>query len=130
MTELAAEVEAARATLDGFMVAFNAEDDEAIRRNWFHFPHVRLHSGGVSLIPTPEEYRNLVALRQGQSRDWARSEWDYVECVDAGAEKVHFRVQFSRYRADGSLIGRYRSLWVVVLKDGRWGVQARSSWAE
>ena len=53
-----------------------------------------------------------------------------VELVDAGPNKVHFRVQFSRYRADGSLIGSYKSFYIVTLKDGRWAIQGRSSWAE
>jgi predicted neuraminidase len=39
--------------------------------------------------------------------------------IDAGPEKVHFRVQFTRYRGDGGMIGSYRSLYIVTLKDGR-----------
>ena len=31
---------------------------------------------------------------------------------------------------DGSPIGSYRSLYIVTLKDGRWAIQGRSSWAE
>ena len=41
----ATTIAAARAAMDGFMAAFNAEDAEAIRTTWFHFPHVRFHSG-------------------------------------------------------------------------------------
>ena len=39
------DLTAARAAMDGFMAAFNAEDAEALRTTWFHFPHVRFHSG-------------------------------------------------------------------------------------
>jgi hypothetical protein len=123
-------VEGARAAMDGFMAAFNARDAEGIRSRWFHFPHVRFHSGKVTLMQTPVDYRNLVWDSQGQSAGWARSEWDYVEVVDAGPEKVHFRVQFTRYRADGSAIASYRSLYIVTCEHGRWGIQGRSSWAE
>ncbi len=49
--------------------------------------------------------------------------------VHTGRDKVHLDVQLSRWRADGSLIGRYRSLWIVTARDDRWGVQARSSFA-
>jgi hypothetical protein len=38
-------------------------------------------------------------------------------------------VQFTRYRADNSVIGRYRSLWIVTKRDGAWAVAARSSFA-
>ena len=123
-------VAGARAAMDGFIAAFNARDAEAIRSHWFHFPHVRLHSGSVTVMQSPADYHNLVWDSQGQSAAWGRSAWDYVEVIDAGAEKVHFRVQFTRYRTDGSPIGSYRSLYIVTLKDGRWAIQGRSSWAE
>jgi hypothetical protein len=123
-------ITAARAAMDGFMAAFNAEDAEAIRTKWFHFPHVRFHSGKVTVTERAEDYTsNLVWARTGQSEGWGRSAWDYVEVIDAGAEKVHFRVQFTRYRPDGSAVGSYRSLYIVTLKDGYWAIQGRSSWA-
>jgi hypothetical protein len=56
--------------------------------------------------------------------------WDYVEPIDAGPNKVHFRVQFTRFLADESPIGSYKSLYIVTLQYGRWAVQGRSSWAE
>ena len=43
--------------------------------------------------------------------------------------KVHFEVVFSRYHADGTKYATFQSLWIVTLKDNRWGVQARSSFA-
>ncbi len=123
------DLAAARAAMDGFMEAFNAEDGEALKTRWFHFPHVRFHSGQVSVMERPEDLRLNVWERQGQSKDWARTAWDYVEPIDVGPDKAHFRVQFTRYRADGSAIGSYRSLYIVTFKDGRWGIQGRSSWA-
>jgi hypothetical protein len=122
-------VSGACAAMDGFMAAFNAEDADAIRTRWFHFPHVRFHSGKVSVMQRPEDFHNLVWSRSGQSEGWTRSAWDYVEPIDAGPDKVHFRVRFTRYRADGSAIGSYRSLYIVTFQDGRWGIQGRSSWA-
>lgn len=124
------DIAAARATMDSFMEALNREDEQAIRDRWFHFPHVRFHSGTVTVFETPAQYRSLVINRTGQAAEWARSAWDYVDCVDAGPGKVHFRVQFSRFRADGSRIGSYKSFYIVTLKDGRWAIQGRSSWAE
>ncbi|MFT5445679.1 MAG: hypothetical protein ACI9DC_000840 [Gammaproteobacteria bacterium] len=122
-------ITAARAVLDGFMTAFNAEDAQAIRTTWYHFPHVRFHSGQVSVMQTPEDLHLPVWSREGQSREWDRTAWDYVECVDSGSEKVHFRVQFTRFKDDGSAIGSYKSFYIVTWKDGRWGIQCRSSWA-
>ena len=129
MTQTDIAIAEARAVMDGFMTAFNAEDAEALRTTWFHFPHVRLHSGQVTVMATPADFRSAVWGRTGQAQGWARTAWDYVEPVDSGPDKVHFRVQFTRYRADGSAIGSYRSLYIVTKLDGRWGIQARSSWA-
>ena len=125
----AVEQRAAKAALDGFMKAFNAEDAEAIRTRWYHFPHVRFHSDKVTVMERPEDFHALVWSRRGQSKDWASTAWDYVELIDNGPNKAHFRVQFTRFRADGSAIGSYKSLYIVTLKDGRWAIQARSSWA-
>ena len=124
------DIAAARAAMDGFMAAFSAEDSDAIRTRWYHFPHVRFHSGKVTVFERPEDFSSIVFNRQGQAREWARSAWDYVELVDAGPNKVHFRVQFSRFRPDGSLIGSSKSFYIVTFKEGRWAIQGRSSWAE
>ncbi len=131
---IAAAQAAARAAMDGFMAAFNARDLDALRSTWFHFPHVRFHSGKVTVWPTAAEYsdgsvqQHRAAVAE-QWDGWARTAWDYVEAVDGGTEKVHFRVQFTRYRGDGSVIGSYKSLYIVTFQHGRWGIQARSSWA-
>ena len=42
----------AREALNGFMDAFNREDAEAIRTHWLHFPHLRFHSGEVTVLPS------------------------------------------------------------------------------
>ena len=120
----------ARAAMDGFIAAFNAQSEEAIRTHWFHFPHVRFHGDTVTVMQRPEDYHTPVWCGSGSSGGWARSEWDYVEPIDVGTGKVHFRVQFTRYRTDGSAIDSYKSLYIVTYKEGRWGIQGRSSWAD
>jgi hypothetical protein len=43
---------------------------------------------------------------------------------------VHWDVQFTRYRIDNSVIGSFRSLWIVAKSGGYWAVAARSSFAD
>jgi len=113
--------------LDRFMAALNRRAEPALNEV-LHFPHVRLASGTVRTWEAPGSYR--IADFLGRAGDgWHESRWDERNVVHAGRDKVHLDVQFSRWRADGSLIGRYRSLWIVTARDGRWGVQARSSFA-
>jgi len=128
--EIAAAVAGAREAVDGFMAAFNAEDREAMQTRWVHFPHVRFHSGRVTVMQTPDDFAASVWERTGEAEGWARTAFDYVEPIDAGPSKVHFRVQFTRFRADGSPMGSYKSLWIVTLQKGRWALQGRSSWAD
>jgi hypothetical protein len=126
-TEHAASMDAALATLDRFMAALNARDEAGLNAT-LHFPHVRLASGRVTTWATPGSYR--IADFLGRAGDgWHESRWDERTVIHAGADKVHLAVVFSRWRADGSLIGRYRSIYVVTRLDGRWGIQARSSFA-
>lgn len=124
MTDPAA---AALAALDAFMAALNRGDEAGLNET-LHFPHVRLASGRVTVWDTPGSYRIADFLgRAGEG--WHASRWDERTVIHAGPDKVHLAVRFSRWRADGSLIGRYRSIYIVTLIDGHWGVQARSSFA-
>ena len=118
---------AALATLDRFMAALNRRDEPALN-DTPNFPHVRLASGKVTTWETPGSYR--IADFLGRAGDgWNESRWDERTVIHAGADKVHLAVKFSRSRADGSLIGAYQSIYIVTLIGGKWGIQARSSFA-
>ena len=120
-------VAAAMAALDRFMAALNHRDEPALNAA-LHFPHVRMASGRVTTWDTPGTYR--IADFLGRSGDgWNESRWDERRVIHAGPDKVHLDVQFSRWRADGSLIGRYRSIYIVTAHEGKWAIQARSSFA-
>ena len=123
----AAATAAALAVLDRFMAALNAGDQAALAAT-LHFPHYRLSQGRLQTWQRPEDY-TLEGFRARAGEGWARSAWDFRRVVAAGPDKVHLDVQFTRYRADGSVLGRFRSLWVVARLDGAWGAQLRSSFA-
>jgi hypothetical protein len=108
------------------MAALNAGDEPALLAT-LHFPHYRLAGGGMRVRDQPGSYLGEFRARAGE--DWHHSEWDFRNVIAAGPGKVHADVQFSRYRADNSVIGSFRSLWIVTEPDGRWAVAARSSFA-
>lgn len=123
------DVSAALDALDRFMAAFNAQSDDGVREA-FNFPHIRFASGNVAIHQTPADF-SLAGFRNRVAGDqWHHSAWDYRNVVQSGPNKVHFDVQFTRYREDGSVIGAYKSLWIVTCVEGHWGVQARSSYAQ
>jgi hypothetical protein len=122
-----AAVGAALAVLDRFMAALNAGDEAALLGT-LHFPHYRLSGGRMRVWDQPGAYFGDFLARAGA--DWHHSGWDFRKVIAAGAAKVHLDVQFTRYRADNSVIGSFRSLWIVTKDGERWAVVARSSFAD
>ena len=122
-------VAAALGALDDFMAALNARDEAGINAA-YNFPHVRITGNNeVVTFENRGDYKFEYFDRRTKADGWHRSEWDKREVIYAGPDKVHLDVVFSRYREDGSLIATYRSLYIVTNVDGRWGIQARSSFA-
>lgn len=115
---------------DSFMQSFNAGDADRHVRT-LAYPHVRLAAGAVRIWRSREEAlpameRALAALRK---TGWDHSVWDHRRVVHARPDKVHLDVQFTRCRNDGSLIGAYPAVYVVVNHGDVWLIQARSSFA-
>ena len=110
-----AAVSAALAVLDRFMAALNGGDEPALLAT-LHFPHYRLAAGKMRVWDQPGAYLDDFLARAGA--DWHHTGWDFRKVIAAGAAKVHLDVQFSRYRADNSVIGSFRSLWIVTKDDG------------
>ena len=114
--------------LDDFMRAWNRKD----LASWevtFHFPHYRLASGRMRVLEQPglqKETRVWADAGEG----WHHSKWNRRRIVHASEDKVHVDTQFTRYRADGTIIGVYDSLYILTKEDGRWGVKMRSSFAQ
>ena len=119
-------VDAAMKVLDDFMSAFNARDLAAWRKT-FNFPSVRLASNTLAIID--EHYHQPDMFGRGALADWDHSAWARREVIHAGDDKVHIDTRFVRYRADGSVIGGFDSIYVVTCEAGHWGVKARSSFA-
>jgi hypothetical protein len=118
------------AATDAFMATFNARDASGHAAT-LAYPHVRLASGRVRIWQDVEQAtadmeRGMQAL---QERGWDHSAWDHRNVIHSGDGKAHLDVQFTRYRADGSVLGVYEAIYVVVEQDGRWLIQCRSSFA-
>jgi len=118
--------------LDDFVAAFNKQEFEAMAAVC-HYPHLRIGGGRVAVWETAEEL--TASANRGElqrflkATGWHRSAWASRQVLQGSADKVHIVGRFTRYREDDSVIGTYDSLWIVTKRDGRWGVQARSSFA-
>jgi len=93
--------------VDAYMDAFNARDvagtDAAL-----HFPHVRFASGKLQIWEAPGANPPDLFERFAAATGWVYSRWDYRRAIQSCPDKVHFAVQFTRYREDDSSIGTTR----------------------
>ena len=125
----------ALAVTDAFLSTFNALDAEGHAAT-LAYPHVRLASGRVRVWQTLDEAAEAMSTNMSLLRErvgWDHSKWDHRRLIHSSEDKVHLDVCFTRYRADGSVIGVYPAVYVVVAGDAGagagWLVQARSSFA-
>jgi hypothetical protein len=116
------------AVLDAFMAAVNARDIQAYEAQ-LHFPHYRIASGAVSVVEKAGTRPDLFDRFAAATPGWDHSDWEKRAIVHSGPSKVHIDTRFVRYRSNGSVLARFDSLYIVTRRDGRWAVQARSSFA-
>jgi hypothetical protein len=119
---------AALESLDAFMLAFNARDVQAFEAT-LHFPHYRIAGGDVSVLEKAGTRPDLFERFAATTRGWDHSAWDRRQVIHSGPDKVHIDTRFIRYRADGSVLATFDSLYIVTKQDGHWGIKARSSFA-
>ena len=113
-------------TTDLFMDTFNSRD----ARKWatsFDFPSVRIASGTTTVLRSPADLDGT--FERLAATGWDHSAWAAREVVQCEATKAHMLTTFVRYRADGSEMSRFQSLYIVEFREGKWGVTGRSSFA-
>lgn len=117
---------ASLAVVERYIAALNARDTAAIR-DAFNFPHWRIGAkGNLARYETPADYGFENFFRAVEKDGWHHTGIDSSQAVFATEGKAHVALDFTRYRADGSVIGRYFSLYVVTCQDGHWGIQLGS----
>ncbi|TEA76915.1 hypothetical protein [Allopusillimonas ginsengisoli] len=122
-------------TLTKFIDAFNAKDPEAFAAS-NHYPHIRITGPNVQTWQTAEDYMRDNTKEQMESREnnpkfkgWKASRWDWRRLDGMSENTMHFTTMFSRLNGEGEVLGAFESLYILTKKDGKWGVQARSSFA-
>ena len=125
-----AAADGATAAIADFMAALNAGDAARIY-DLLHLPHIRISGAGVAIWRDRAELE-ATYLRDFYARagaDWHHTTLDAAETLHTSDSKAHILIQFTRWDAGGNAIATYRSLWIMTRVNGRWGAQARSSFA-
>ncbi len=120
--------EQARAAVDAFQDAFNAQDHERLAAA-LNYPHVRLWSGVFRTTETPEEFAEISRRGQAQleQEGWHHTDTASMEVIQQGPDKAHVALVNHRCRADGTVYHRFDTFWIITNQDGHWGVKFRSS---
>src|ERR1035437_8964191 len=114
--------------LDDYLASFNAKDLHAHYAT-YHFPHYRLASGKMTILEKPDYADSTKFFAKLIQEGWHHSVWEHRNIVQASDSKVHIDTKFIRYRADGTVLGTFESLYIVTKEEGKWGIKMRSSYA-
>jgi hypothetical protein len=115
---------AALAAIASFFKAWNSHDPKVLAAS-LHFPHVRLADDQVEIWNTAAAY--LAGPEPGRQRTWYETRLDESRAVQTTANGVNVTVSFSRVGRDRVVLAKDEGLFLVVLRDGAWKVQARST---
>ncbi|MEP7210188.1 MAG: hypothetical protein ABI740_05065 [Alphaproteobacteria bacterium] len=111
---------------DKFMTTFNAKDAQQWATT-FSFPSVRLANGKTVVLNSAADLEGSFS-RLGAT-GWDHSAWAARRVVQCEPTKAHMLTTFVRYRKDGSVLSKFDSLYIVELRNGKWGITAPSSFA-
>lgn len=118
------EIEAAaRRPIDDFFAALNARDIEGSRKA-LHYPHVQITGNEVTILDDPESFQ--IDFQSLAADGWTYSTLDSCAMRQSCNEKVHFEIQMSMHQANDSPSATLQALWIVTLREDRWGIQCRS----
>ena len=114
----------ARKAVETFFIAFNAQDEEALK-DIQHYPHVMIADTRVFIMKDLSEFINF-STKLPEREGWHHSEVESLEAVHASADKVHFKIEFGRYRENGEKYAHYKGIWIFTRENDHWGLLARS----
>ena len=116
--------EKARKAIENYMEAFNAQDLTAMLDS-LNFPFSWLINNTVRPVQEASEFRSPTKYLI-EEEGWHHTVLDLAEPVQVWDTKAHFKVEYSRFKADGTKYLTHEALWIVTTDDGHWGIQCMS----
>ena len=107
-----------------FFTAWNSHDPKALAAT-LHYPHVRIGDGRVEIWPSADQF--LAGPEPGRQRTWYQTRLDRSKVVQVAPSGVNVTVSFSRLGRDGRVLSTDEGVFLVVMRDGTWKLQARST---
>ena len=118
------------AVLDKYMENFREPLEVYLPKHLetYLFPHVRIASGTVTVIPNADSMP-VAYWKARMPAGWDHSEWVSRKIIQASPKKVHVAVVFRRFKKDNSVIADEASFYILEKVNGKWGIRGRSSYA-
>ena len=115
---------AALAAVDAFMRTWNSHEPTALSAA-LHYPHVRIADGLLEIWRAADEF--MAGRDAGRQRTWFQTRLDASRVVQVAANGANVAVSFTRLGRDGRELSQDEGVFLVVLRDGSWKLQARST---
>lgn len=125
MNDEGSMIAAAFHCIDAFTVRFNARDLGGMDA-CLHFPHIVLSGEQLVIWDKPGNLPETFFEHLHRDTGWVESRYLDKRAVLVSPCKVHVVVNYTRNRADGSVVSKHANLWVVTFDHGRWGIKHRS----
>lgn len=114
------------AALDAFLDGWNSRDAKKYA-SALHFPHLILEAGGFRQWDTESQ---LVAVGAGHwanvQPEWDKTVWEEKKIVQRIGDTAHVAGRWVRLDRSGRVLQKADVLYVVLRKQGKWAIFARS----
>ena len=117
-------IQEALVCLDKFGAAFENEDIEGMDA-CCHFPHYLL-SGNEVICWQNKGQITKDFFEQLKKKGFKRTVVTKREPILVCENKVHFLYSYERVDVFGNVMSQHHNIWIVTLKEGKWGIQVRS----
>ena len=107
-----------------FFDAWNSHDPARLVTA-IHYPYVRVADGAVEIARTAADVQ--AGAEPGRQRTWYQTRLDSSKVVQVTATGANIAVAFSRIGRDGLVLSTDEGVFLAVVRDGAWKIQARST---
>lgn len=118
-------IAAAICCVDSFTHCFNACDLEGMDAH-LHFPHIILSAEEAIIWAGPGNLPQTFFDDLRRDTGWKETRYQQQNAVLVSPRKVHLVLDYTRNRADGSVISNHSNMWIVTFDGGHWGIKQRS----
>ena len=121
MREITGETEAIQ-TVHNYIDGLNTGEEKKIGEN-LHFPHSRcMKDGTIHQWGSAGEYLDGFKQRL-EAVGWGHTKLNTIETETISDKKTHVKIEFTRFKKNGELIGNYKSLYIIIYENGYWGIK-------